>query len=258
MDMTWLFKFRHFLTKNSPTIFTFAAVGGVISVAVLAITATPKALRLISDEKMIRADGPNVDFHEITKMEAVKIVWKCYIPTVIMGGITIGCIIGANSINLRRNAALASIYSLTEATLREYQAKIVETIGENKARKISDEVYKDTLAAHPVDDKTIIITNRGDTLCYEALSGRYFKSDIENIRRVQNDINRDLLSEMYISLNDVYFSLGLANTIMGETLGWYVNDGSLDFRFTSQLTAEGEPCLVIDYKTYPRNDYRNR
>jgi len=49
------------------------------------------------------------------------------------GAATIMCVVGSNSINARRVAALASLYSITETALDEYKAKVVETIGETKS-----------------------------------------------------------------------------------------------------------------------------
>ena len=32
-------------------------------------------------------------------------------------------------------------------------------------------------------NKEVIITSKGDTLCYDSVSGRYFKSDIGTIKK---------------------------------------------------------------------------
>ena len=255
-------KLGQIILQNSPTILTGLSVAGLFTTVIMAVKATPKALQLIKEEEDYREDAcmvsQGVDPDLLTKLDVIHITWQCYIPAMIMGGVTIACIIGANSIHLRRNAALASVYSLTEATLKEYQAKVVETLGEKKAQNIKDEIAKDTIKNHPLNDKEIIITGKGDTLCYDVLSGRYFKNDIENIRKTQNDLNRDLMSEMFISLNEVYYALKLSNTKMGNDVGWNIDDGMIDFNFSSQLTEDGVPCLVVDYSVGPRFDYRNR
>jgi hypothetical protein len=266
-------KLGRMASKNSPTILTYISVGGLVVTTFMAIEATPKALSLIDDEVYLRyTDSGHKTYAEylhteaydihtriktLKKREIIKITWKCYIPTGLMLLLTGGCIIGANSIHLKRNAALAGIFSLTEATLKEYQAKVVETLGETKAQKIQDDIYKDRLAKDPVRDKEIIITGKGDTLCYETISGRYFKNDIENIRKIQNDLNRDMLTEMFISLNDVYYALGLSPTKIGDELGWDVNNGLIEFNFSSQLADNGIPCLVLDYGEEPRYNFRD-
>lgn len=242
---------RRFLEKHSPTILTGLSIAGLISTVVLAVKATPKALQILEEETK-----PNKFLTvELSTLEKAKLVYPCYLPAAIMGGVTIACTIGANSINLKRNAALATLYSISEAALKEYQSKIVETIGKGKAQKIKDSIYQGKLKKNPVSEHNLIITGRGDTLCYDDHSGRYFKSDIENIRKKQNDVNRDLLFDGYVSLNDVYYALGLSNTKLGYQLGWKVEDGQIEFKFSSHLAEDGTPCLVIDYEPQPKIGY---
>ena len=238
------------VSKNSPVILTGVSVAGLVTTTVLAVKATPKAMRLIQEEE----DAKN---RELTKKEVISTTWKCYIPAAVMGGVTIACIVGANSINLRRNAALASVYSLSEAALKEYQAKVVETIGEKKNQEIKDSIASDKIKNHKVSEKEVIITGKGDMLCYDALTGRYFKSDMEHIRRIFNELNRDLLNEMYISLNDVYYALNLSGTKLGDLVGWHVDNGFIEPAFSSQLTENGVPCLVLDFNIEPKHNYRD-
>ena len=234
------------ISKNSPTILTGLSVAGLISTTILAVRATPKAMELIQEERYQKAG------EDLTKKEIIQVTYKCYIPAAVMGTVTIACIIGANTINLRRNAAIASLYSISEKTMKEYQNKVVETFGKNKEQKVKDEIAKDRVHKNPTSDNEIIITGKGETLCYDALSGRYFKSDIEEIKRVMNKLSRDLLSEMFLSMNQVYSELGLRGTKMGDLVGWHVADGLIEPRFSSQLTENGTPCLVIDFDVEPR------
>lgn len=241
--------------KNSPAILTGLSVAGLISTTVMAVQATPKVMDIINNERHDRADRDEYFIYgetPIPKIDLIKLTWKCYIPTMIMGGFTIGCIISANNINNKRNAALASLYSLTEKSLKQYQEKVVETIGENKARDIKDDIAKDNLLDNPVGNHEVIITGNGETLCYDALGGRYFKSDIESIRKVLNQLSRDLMSEMFIPLNRVYFELGLSESIIGDMVGWHIDDGLIEPQFTSQLTEDDIPCLVLDFSVQPR------
>lgn len=247
------------LAKNSPTILTGMGVAGLLTTTVMAVRATPKALELLEAEKdriYKDWDGPREEI-VLSNKTILDLTWKCYLPAAITGAITIGCIISANSINLKRNAALAGLYSLSEAAMKEYQAKVVETIGKNKERAIKDDIAKDKIHKNPVSDNEIVITGKGDTLCYDALSGRYFKSDIEEIKRAMNKLSRDLLSDMFISLNDIYSELDLRGTNLGDMVGWHVDDGLIEPRFSSQLTENGTPCLVMDFDVEPRYNYRD-
>lgn len=243
-------KIGQVLAKESPSILTGVGAVGVISTAVMAVRATPKAMIILDEERYVRAREDRLS-RPLSKKEIFLLTWKCYVPTIIMGGMAIACIIGANSINLRRNAALASVYGLTEAALKEYQDKVVETFGETKAQQVKDSIAKDRVEKTPPSPDKIIKTGKGETLCLDPYSSRYFKHDIEKIRKVINELNRDLLNDDFVSLNDVYYALGLPETKLGVDMGWHISDGLIEFDFSSQLTRDGEPCLVLDFKNEP-------
>lgn len=237
--------------RRSPEILTGIGIAGMITTTVLAVRATPKAMRLI--------DAKKTDISEedrLPPVEAVKAAWKVYVPSVLTGILSAICLIGANSANHRRNAAIAAAYSLSESALKEYREKVVETIGDRKEQAIRDDIAKDRITENPV--RNVVVSDRSGTLCYDSLSGRYFKCDIEKLRRVVNDLNRRMRNEMYISLNDFYCEIDtpdLSPTKLGDLLGWNIDKGYIDLSFSSQLTADGTPCLVLDYTVVPEYEY---
>ena len=243
------------VTRNSPILLTGLAVTGVVGTTIMAVQATPKAMHILEldrDRREKLSEFGAID--PLKRQEVIKLVWKCYIPAAAMGLLTVACVVGANKISLRRNAALASVYSLTESALKEYQSKVVETIGENKERKIRDDIAQDHLNANPLSSNQVIITGGGDMLCYDSLSGRYFKSDIEKIRKVENKLNRELMVNMYVSLNELYYELGLPDIDLGDDEGWDV-DHIITFSFSSKIAENDQPCLVINYLVGPRAGY---
>lgn len=239
---------RHLLKmveRESPTILTGLGVTGFITTVILAVRATPKAIWLLERNE-------HAGDHILSKTEIAKITWKCYIPTVLVGLGSIGCFVGANSISLRRNAVIASLYSLSEAALKEYQQKVIEVLGKSKEEKVHDALVQDKLDKDPASAKEVIVTGKGETLFYDSWSGRYFKTDMETVRRIQNDLNaKQLGGEMYVSLNDLYDELGLECVEMGNHIGWSVDYGQVDIRYTSKI-AEGVPCIVMEYKPIPK------
>lgn len=236
--------------KHSPEILMGIGIAGMVATSVMAVRATPKALRLIEDKKA------ETNEEKLTPIETVKTTWKCYLPAVITGGVSVACLIGANSVNTRRNAALATAYTLSESALKEYQEKVVETVGEKKEQSVRDAIAKDKLEQNPVTNREVIITDKGDTLCFDAVSGRYFKSDIEKLKKAVNELNRRMRDEMYISLNEFYYEIGLNSIGIGDELGWNIDNGYIEPSFSSQLAEDGTPCLVIGYHVEPRYDYR--
>ncbi len=240
---------RTAMKKHSPEILTGIGIAGMITTTVLAVRATPKAMVLIEERYR---DEPD----ERPRWKTyIKGAWPCYVPAAVTGIISITCLIGASSVNFRRNAALATAYTLSESALKEYQEKVIETIGEKKEQSVRDAVAKDRIDRNPVSSREVIITERGNTLCYDVISGRYFKSDIDKLKKVENELNRRMRDEIYISLNEFYYEIGLNPTSIGDDLGWNIDHGYIELSFSSQLTDEGTPCLVIDYRVAPRYEY---
>ena len=139
--------------------------------------------------------------------------------------------------------------------MSEYKEKVTETIGEKKEREIRDKVAKDKVDENQASKATVVVTGKGDSLCFDVISGRYFKSDIEKIRKIENDLNRQMLTEMYISLNEFYDELGLDHISIGDELGWNVDNGLIELNFSSQISDDGQPCIVVDYKIGPTYNY---
>lgn len=239
------------IKKHSPEILTGIGIAGMITTTVMAVRATPKALILIEERK------EEIGAEKLEAMDMVKTTWACYIPAAITGTLSVACLIGASSVNARRNAALATAYTLSESALKDYQGKVIEMFGEKKNEAVKDAVAKDKVEKNPVVTREVIITEKGNTLCYDAISGRYFKSDIEKIKKAECELNRQMLGDMYVSLNDFYYEIGLDSVKLGDELGWNVDSGYIDLSFSSQLASDGTPCLVIDYSVAPRYDYRN-
>lgn len=255
-----------FATKNSPALLTALGIAGFGVALVEMAKATPKALKKIEEEKERQneelrqeaIENGHEEYGQVTNLkplDVVKVTWKCYIPVAITATLATACVIGGCSVNMKRNAALATAYTLSETAFKEYRNKVVETIGEKKEEAVRDSIAQDKVTANPVRSNEVIITGKGETLCYDVHGGRYFKSDIEKIRRVENELNKRMLSEHYISLNEFYYELGLSATKSGDELGWNLDDGFIDVHFSSVLNEDGNPCLAIDYHIAPRYDF---
>lgn len=243
-----------FVKKRSPEILTGIGIAGMVTTTVLAVKATPKAVQMIHDREIELSNHYEEDI-QLKPVEVVKTCWKCYIPAAITCGLSMTCLIGASSVNLKRNAALATAYKLSETALTEYKEKVVETIGEKKEQAVRDKIAEDKVKNNPVSKNEVIITEKGNTLCYDGVFGRYFRSDIETIKRAVNAVNRQIVCNMYASLNDFYDEIGLSHTDIGDELGWNIDEGQIDIDFSSQLAEDGTPCLVISYNVAPRYEF---
>ena len=236
--------------RHAPEILTGIGVAGMVTTTILAVKATPKACLLINDRK------DELEVEKLSATELVKTTWKCYIPAALTCGASIACLVGASSVNFKRNAALATAYKLSEAALSEYKDAVIETIGEKKEQSVRDKVAEERLKKNPVSKSEVIVTGNGTTLCYDPVGNSDFKSNIQQIESAKNKLNARMLSENYVSLNDFYDELGIGPTKLGDDLGWDIyKDGLVEIAFSSQLAEDGTPCLVMDYSIAPRYEY---
>lgn len=240
---------KKFLNKYSPEILTGFGITGMIASTILSISATPKAMKLIDEKKK------ELETDNLTTLETIKTVWKPYLPVVGTTVTSAACIIFASRVNYKRNAALATAYSLSERTLLRYRDKVIETIGENKERSIREHIAQDEVLENKRNESQIIIASKGNTLFMDSMSGRYFKSDIDQIRKVVNELNRKLVYENYISLNEFYGEIGLDNVKNGELVGWNINSGLIEPSFSTCLTEDDQACVVLDFLVSPRYDF---
>jgi hypothetical protein len=242
-----------FTRKYSPEILSGLAITGVITTAVLAVRATPKAMARIDD----LADRHYEDHPEIMSkpgnLAKFRETWTLYIPAALSAAGTIACIAGASRIGSRRNTALVAGMAFADRAFQEYREEVKEVLGERKETAVRDRIAEKRIDENPPGSQ-VIITGSGPQLCYDTLTDRYFQGDIEAIRRAENEINRAIIHDMYASQNDFYALIGLDDCVAGEELGWNM-EHFLKIIFTSKLSKEGIPCLAIGYEFLPIAKY---
>lgn len=239
-------KTKSAISKHSPEILTSIGIASMITSTVLAVKATPKAVAIIQNEKKKK--------EKLTVLDIVKCSWKEYIPTISCGIGGIVCIVSGCKINNKRSAALATAYAISEKTLRTYRDKVIETIGEKKEKNIRQSIQQDEIDKNPPIESKIILTQKGTTLIKDEYSGRYFRSDLDAIRKASNELNRQMLHNNYISLNQWYNSIGLEIVKDGYHLGWNIDNGLIELDFGTCLVGD-EPCITMDYSRAPKPNY---
>lgn len=247
-----------FWKRNGSTILTYAGAIGLVTTTVMAVKATPKAL--IKMEEAEKEKG-----EELTALEVIRVAGPSYIPTVLVGASTIACIFGANVLNKRNQAALASAYALLDSSYKEYKNKLKELYGEeaheNIMEHIAIEKAKDVgITAESLFTNTCLTDDEScgePVLFYEEWSGRYFESTIEQVIAAQYHINRNFVLRGYVTLNELYEFLGLEFTEYGDTLGWAVEDEFywLDFNHHKVTMDDGLECYIIETPWGPSPDF---
>ena len=238
-----------FIKRNSSTILTCVGAIGVITTAVLAVKATPKAMDSLEQAKEEKGE-------ELTKLEVVKVAGPAYIPTAISAVATITCVVGANVLNKRQQASLISAYALLDNSYKEYREKAVELYGEDADGRIKEEIAKDK---HAIGD---VIIEEDKELFYDEFSGRYFNSTIEAVQQAEYRLNRELVMRDYVYLNEFYEYLDIEPVDPGYVLGWsrggnlahYWQDW-IDFTHKTVPLEDGMECRIITMLGDPYPDF---
>ena len=228
-----MFNPKLFIKRNSSTILTFAGAAGVVVTGVMAVKATPKALRLLEETKEQKGE-------DLTKFEKFKATAPSYIPAVLVGASTIACIFGANILNKRHQAGLLSAYALLNQTHKEYKNKVKEMLGEDGEFEIRQELAKDKYEEAEIEDE-----DDGKRLFYESYSQRYFRATKETVLKAQYEINKAMQEVGGLSLNVYFRLLGLEETEYGEYVGWSAGQ-LMDTYWTSWIDFYEEKVVMDD------------
>lgn len=240
---------------NSPAILTAIGVVGTVTTAVLTGKASIKAHDQIAAEIHIRDKNLVAEqtyAENLTGKEKFELTWKLYIPPVGAGLLTVAAIISANRIGTRRAAGIAAAYALSEKGYSEYRDKVIEKLGADKEKALRDDIAQDRVSRTPGSREVVVVGT--DVLCLDAYSGRYFTSNMQDLLSAQNEINTQVINNMYASLSDLYHILGIAKTSSSDEVGWNV-ENQLKFEFSTALAEDGRPCLSVSYDLDSTRDY---
>ena len=243
------------LHNHAPAIFSGISIAGVISTAFIAHRDTLRAEDVIYEQHINPDDWKAI----------VKATWKCYIPTGVSVATTIGCIGGILKSSEDQKKVLSGAYLSSQAFIHEYQKKVIEKIGEKKERNIRDDTVqaladkKSPVANFLTDSKEAILTGHGHTLFFQPLTGEYFRSDINHLKTIENEINKYLINgyDTLFDENYIRSSLGLPAIPLGDSRGVDL-DHMLEFKFVPELMDTGEVRVIVEYKMWPLTELRRR
>lgn len=243
-----IFHVKDFFNKHGSTVLTVAGSIGVVGTAVLTTRATIKAIDILKKEDK-----------EHTPKEVMKLTWKEYIPTALVAGTTIGCIVGANTLNLKVQKELASAYNMLSSYFFAYRDQVKEIYGEEGHNKVIDGIIK-----HKCEDVYMytqgILSNSHlyfDTTdpdkirtFYDSYSQRYFESTASRVLEAEYHLNRNYILGGGISINEFYEYLGLEKVEGGDEVGWDSFQDEIcwiDFDHTTATLDDGMEIFVIDF-----------
>jgi hypothetical protein len=241
-----------FVTDKSPGILTGLGVAGAVTTAVLAARAGFRAGMDASTQYhealAEQEEGDPLPAHLLEPRHIVKTYWKEYIPAASLGSVTVTAIIMANQIGSRRTAAIAAAFKLSEQLSEEYKERVVKTLGLQKEEKMRSELAADKMTQNPPPGNLVIVTG-SDVLFLDELSGRYFHSTVEAVKKAVNEINYKVNNYFHASVTDFYELIGLEGTKFSDSIGWNT-DELLDIQLTATMYQD-KPAILLGYNHGP-------
>lgn len=243
---------RHFWYKKGPAILTCFGCVGTLATSIMTAVATTKVMK--TREQMRREDDRKLTARDVIRIAGV------YLPAISLGAATVSCIIGANILNRRSQAALASAYALVDQSFRRYREKLKELCGDDELHnRIMEEI-----AIENADESVVLYANGWCSqyclttggycgtprLFYDPYSDRYFEATNEHVISAEYHLNRNYSLRGDAMLNEFYEFLGLERTEYGDHVVWYIDDYNeifwIDFDHRETTMKDGRKCIIIE------------
>lgn len=267
--------------KNSAEIAIGVGAGSLVASTVLAVKATPDAVKAIEEEK----EKQNLSEEEkLPFKDKVRVSYKYYIPAAgaMAGGLT-GVGVGTHIYRKQRKELQAKTVSLglalgaAEAGIATYQNEVKERLGEEAAEEIFGKAKEDAVEyvrqQENVNEKKqalrdVEATGEGDQLYYDAFLGQFFRSSDEAIYRAAAQTNTLITGspEPYASYNDFLDYLSRDRCDFAEQFGWnmyaFLDDRKGQgpvwplIRNRGVTAAWGEPALSLEFERDPICPYK--
>lgn len=253
---TAVLKTARAVVRNAPKILMGIGTTSSLLGLIFAVKASPAAMEDVQKAEYEKAEA-------LTPLETAKACWKRYIPAGGMEALALICFWSAYKIDLRRQAVLAGLCTTAQEALCEYQRKVKDIFGEEVHKEIGNAVSQSNAERLPAPpDKNPIPPGNNDrwcTICTGGVTSPYFLSNYVKIKEAENDINHEMLLNMYASESDLYWLLDpdrrwLKTDGYSGQVGWDV-DKLLVLEVRECDGPDHEPIYVISYKDKDGFDY---
>lgn len=275
-------KFGLTCKKYAPQALIVTGVTGIVASGVMACKATLKANDILDDHKdqmnkIYRAAdiAPQKYTEEDKKKDTVTVYAqtgikfaKLYGPAIILGTVSIACIIGSHRIMTKRNAALAAAYKIVDTQFKEYRGRVVERFGEKLDKELRynirsqeiEEIVVDEDGNETIEKKTVEVADPSKysdfAKIFDESCNGWTKDPEANLYFLRTQMayaNDKLKRKGYLFLNEVYAMLGIPENKAGQVVGWIydeknpIGDNFVDFGIYD-TTIERHRAFVNGYE----------
>ena len=269
-----------FIKNHAGWILTILSCGGVIATAVLVAEEAPivkNDIQAEQDDRVLeeyqkypaRAQWEMTE-EEIDKISAagdltlgerLNIALPTYLPAILVGGLTIACMIGAQVFNMKQQAMLVGAYALLSQQFDQYRKEVRDEIGEERESalfKASQQKVKELQE----QIKKLEAENAPQLYGIATLPNVIFEAKPEHIVNVFHHMLFNMLTCGGISLIELYDHIGLPkdtfNAEEASKYGWcsYENEitygcSALEFEIIDVKREDGKTVHIINFDIPP-------
>lgn len=255
------------LKKHSPEILMGLGIAGTVAGTIAACKATTKLDDILAEHRenatKIREFSPDdidedIEYTEEDRKKDLVITYtktglkvaKLYAPAMIIMGLSLSSILASVNIMKKRNLALATAYTALNKTFSDYRERVSAKYGPAAEQEMRYGLEKKKISEETVDEngkkktvkKDIMVStlNEDTSIEFSEKTSSHWDSVmdynwmfIQARQRLANDM---LMSQGYLTLNEVLDLLDIDRTVEGFQLGWIFDpknengDNCVDFR----------------------------
>lgn len=226
--------------KTISRIITALDCAGVVATAVLAANEAPRAKEASSFKEKI----------------------KVYSPSMAVGALTIGGIIGLNSYHLHTERALAAAYISARDALQDRKKLEDEKLGPGASEEL-DLVKEDDDIQDAIENGNLIPDEtKGELLCWDEESHHLFISTEAKIWKAICKLNRQYSMHGRASVNSWLADIRIPLMTYGDLYGWDMEDGYsngymewIDIEPVHTRRKDGTPLCIIRLNSKPTAEF---
>ena len=242
-----------FVSIHQRKIFLVTNIAGTFVTTCLAVEA---GYRSCDTVRRVKAEAES-EGKDISKKDIVVACAPHFTLAAVSLAATTACGIAGHVSANREIAASSALAAASDLALNEIRDGLKKKLGNEKAELMEGDIHRDTVIEHmPYEDK-ITITPYGADPIYDAFCDRWFTGSVEHIKKVQNEMNKRIINEIYVEFNEVYAELGLKEAELGRGIGWDTAH-FIDFDFKSYLDDYGHPYVWLGHHQRPINPHTSR
>lgn len=175
-----------------------------------------------------------------------------YVPTMVVGGVTIGCIVTNHVLTAKELKALMTVSASTAALLEKYKVAIEEEFGKDGAEKVIRNVANKRFKEVGGVAGTDVLLDDGSELFYMEFNDTFFRSSKTKVLNALYEFNKEFTENQEISVSRLEELLEIEPNIRfwDEDYGFsyhMLEDDTkwISFDIVEAETDKGEPFKIL-------------